>query len=77
MPNQFFAIAAYFDAPTINASTEEPSCDINEEIKAAIEHCLWRWKLPLAKAWYLAIFGLKHDLLICEGTYLPLRFRKT
>ena len=77
VPDQFFAIAAYFDAPIFNASLEEPFCEINEEIKAAIEHCLWRWKSPLAREWYPAIFGLKHDLLTCEGTHPPLRIRKT
>ena len=77
VPEEFFAISAFFDAPVFNTTVDHSSCEISEPIKNAIEHCLWRWKTPLAREWYPAIFGLKHDLLTCEGLHAPLRIRKT
>ncbi len=48
-----------------------------EQQLAAIDHLLWRWKAPLAREWYPYLFGLKHDLMIANGTLPDLRIRKT
>ena len=46
-------------------------------VRDAIEECLWRWKSPLSREWYAAIFGLKHDLLTHAGEHEAVRIRKT
>lgn len=77
VPDSFFELAPYFYHPVFNNHTE-PSLPIaSNSTFNAIEHCLWRWKTPLAREWYGYIFGLKHDLL-AEQNQLPQdRMRKT
>jgi hyaluronoglucosaminidase len=77
VPDSFFELTPYFYHPVFN-NHREPSLPIaTSAIFDAIEHCLWRWKTPLAREWYGYIFGLKHDLL-AEQTMLPEdRIRKT
>ena len=51
--------------------------DMTLALQDAIEECLWRWKSPLSREWYAAIFGLKHDLLALRGEHSAVRIRKT
>lgn len=81
VPDQFSVIAPYFFYPVFNATSDEDKLITNTvnitQLMEAIEHCLWRWKTPLSREWYPAIFGLKHDLLTLQGEHLPMRIRKT
>lgn len=83
VPNAFFILAPYFNHPVFNACDKDLHCaddvalDVTAEHKAAIEECLWRWKSPLSREWYAAIFGLKHDLLAMTGEHLAIRIHKT
>lgn len=80
VPEQFFTIAQYFLYPVFNQNSETTCdnelCD-SDTIRAAIEHCLWRWKTPLSREWYPFLFGLKHDLLTRAGEHPVLRIYKT
>ena len=80
VPEPFFTIAPYFLYPVFNQSpndTEQNALVDNDAVRAAIEHCLWRWKTPLSREWYLFLFGLKHDLLTQAGDHPTLRISKT
>ena len=77
VPEAFFHIAPYFDLPVFNSSGPADACTDSACIREAIEDCLWRWKTPLSREWYGAIFGLKHDLLTLSGEHAPLRIHKT
>lgn len=77
VPDSFFELAPYFYHPVFNNHTE-PSLPIaSNSTFDAIEHCLWRWKTPLAREWYGYIFGLKHDLLAQQNQLPQDRIRKT
>jgi protein O-GlcNAcase/histone acetyltransferase len=77
VPDEFFEIAQYFYHPVFNNQVEADLPAPSITTFNAIEHCLWRWKTPLAREWYGYIFGLKHDLL-SEQQQLPQdRIRKT
>ena len=77
VPDAFFAVAAWFDAPVISGTMPKilPRPDAGQ--MAAIEHLLWRWKTPLAREWYPFLFGLKHDALIQSGKMPAERVAKT
>lgn len=83
VPDVFLAIAPYFEKPffgdrTIMGDIEDVDyVESTEEIEQAIEDCLWKWKSPLAREWYPFIFGLKHDLALCQGTLPRHRVLKT
>ena len=75
VPDPFFDIAAYFDAPYgFAAEFELPSV---KTALAALDILLWRWKSPLQREWYPHLMGLKQDILLANGE-LPLeRIEKT
>ena len=75
VPDAFFDIAAYVDAPYgFAAEFTMPSA---ETALAALEILLWRWKSPLQREWYPHLMGLKQDILLANGA-LPLeRIEKT
>ena len=89
VPDAFFNIAQFFDLPVFNSSVQfdsPPDSPVESPLDSlldtalardAIEECLWRWKSPLSREWYAAIFGLKHDLLTHAGEHEALRIRKT
>ncbi len=81
VPAQFSFIAPYFFHPVFNTSnptnTGVETPGDTAQLRDAIEHCLWRWKTPLSREWYPAIFGLKHDLLTLWGEQPAMRIRKT
>ncbi len=81
VPDQFSAIAPYFFHPVFNSdAVQDDLVEITVNVAPlmdAIEDCLWRWKTPLSREWYPAIFGLKHDLLTLQGRHSSLRIRKT
>jgi len=70
VPDAFFELVDYFYHPVFNNHTEPDLPVTTKATFEAIEHCLWRWKTPLAREWYSYIFGLKHDLLL-EQNQLP------
>ena len=70
VPESFFELAPYFYHPVFNGHDDPDLPVATESTMNAIEHCLWRWKTPLAREWYGYIFGLKHDLLL-EQNRLP------
>jgi protein O-GlcNAcase/histone acetyltransferase len=77
VPDSFFELARYFHHPVFN-NHKEPCLPIATGATFdAIEHCLWRWKTPLAREWYAYIFGLKHDLLAEQNQLPEDRIRKT
>ena len=75
VPDVFFDIAAYFDAPYgFAAEFAMPSA---KTALAALDILLWRWKSPLQREWYPHLMGLKQDILLANGE-LPLeRIEKT
>ena len=75
VPDVFFDIAAYFDAPYgFAAEFVMPSA---KTALAALDILLWRWKSPLQREWYPHLMGLKQDILLANGE-LPLeRIEKT
>ena len=75
VPDVFFDIAAYFDAPYgFAAEFAMPSA---KTALAALDILLWRWKSPLQREWYPYLMGLKQDILLANGE-LPLeRIEKT
>ncbi len=77
VPDAFFAVAAWFDAPVISGTMPKILPGPDAEQMAAIEHLLWRWKTPLAREWYPFLFGLKHDALIQSGEMPAERLAKT
>ncbi len=82
VPNAFFLLAPYFNHPVFNVNDENPcaadvALNVTAEHQSAVEECLWRWKTPLSREWYGAIFGLKHDLLAMMGEHSALRIHKT
>ena len=75
VPDAFFDIAAYFDAPYGFAA--EFSMPSVKTVLAALDILLWRWKSPLQREWYPHLMGLKQDILLANGE-LPLeRIEKT
>jgi hypothetical protein len=75
VPDAFFDIAAYFDAP--HGFAAEFTMPSVETALAALEILLWRWKSPLQREWYPHLMGLKQDILLANGE-LPLeRIEKT
>ena len=75
VPDAFFDIAAYFDAP--HGFAAEFAMPSVETALAALEILLWRWKSPLQREWYPHLMGLKQDILLANGE-LPLeRIEKT
>jgi hypothetical protein len=75
VPDAFFDIAAYFDAP--HGFAAEFAMPSAETALAALEILLWRWKSPLQREWYPHLMGLKQDILLANGE-LPLeRIEKT
>lgn len=77
VPDVFFELAPYFYHPVFNRYEQADLPAACSAVMAAIEHCLWRWKTPLAREWYSYIFGLKHDLLLEQNQLPPDRIRKT
>ena len=77
VPDAFFTVAAWFDAPVISGTMPKILPGPDAEQMAAIEHLLWRWKTPLAREWYPFLFGLKHDALIQSGEMPAERVAKT
>lgn len=88
VPEEFQLIAPYFshpffgDQPVYGDSRDTHCAWPNAEpasidIEQAIEHCLWKWKSPLAREWYPYIFGLKHDLAIQQNALPEDRILKT
>ena len=75
VPDAFFDVAAYFDAP--NGFAGEFAMPSVKTTLAALEVLLWRWKSPLQLEWYPHLMGLKQDILLANGE-LPLeRIEKT
>ena len=65
VPDVFFDIAAYFDAPRgFAAEFTMPSA---KTALAALDVLLWRWKSPLQREWYPHLMGLKQDILLANG----------
>ena len=77
VPEAFFSLATFFWHPVFNSDDSVQACPDGAQIREAIETCLWRWKTPLSREWYSALFGLKHDLLAFSGEHAQLRIRKT
>lgn len=84
VPEEFFAVAAYFDLPPDSGqspeailSEAEPTDSMVEESLAALDGLLWRWKSPLQREWYPYLMGLRADLLFRGGRMDPLRVKKT
>ena len=77
VPEAFFALDPWFDAPVISGTVPKALPAPDAEQMAAIEHLLWRWTTPLAREWYPFLFGLKHDALIAAGEMPGDRLAKT
>ena len=77
VPDDFHALAPWFDLGVANDRAPSPSAAPEQAHFDAIETLLWRWKGPLAREWYPFLFGLKHDLLIETGQLPDLRVAKT
>ena len=75
VPDAFFDIAAYFDAPYgFAAEFEMPSA---KTALKALDILLWRWKSPLQREWYPHLMGLKQDILLSNGELSLERIEKT
>ncbi|MFZ8991564.1 MAG: hypothetical protein ACO20L_02660 [Candidatus Puniceispirillaceae bacterium] len=75
VPDAFFDIAAYFDAPYgFVAAFDLPS---TERALAALEILLWQWKSPLQREWYPYLMGLKQDIMLADGQLPQDRIEKT
>lgn len=75
VPDAFFVIAHYFDAPSgFVPLFTEPTTD---SALAALETLLWHWKSPLQREWYGCLMGLKQDILLANGQLQPERIKKT
>jgi hypothetical protein len=75
VPEEFFPVACYFDAPYgFAAKFATPSTQLAID---AVDHLLWRWKSPLQREWYPALMGLKQDLLMADGQMANARIAKT
>ena len=77
VPDDFHALAPWFDLGVANDRAPSPPPAPEQAHFDAIETLLWRWKGPLAREWYPFLFGLKHDLLIETGQLPDLRVAKT
>ena len=77
VPDDFHALAPWFDLGVANDRAPSPPAAPEQAHFDAIETLLWRWKGPLAREWYPFLFGLKHDLLIETGQLPDLRVAKT
>ena len=77
VPEDFHALAPWFDLGVANDRAPSPPAAPEQAHFDAIETLLWRWKGPLAREWYPFLFGLKHDLLIETGQLPDLRVAKT
>ena len=75
VPEEFFPVACYFDAPYgFAAKFATPPTQLAID---AVDHLLWRWKSPLQREWYPALMGLKQDLLMADGHMADARIGKT
>ena len=75
VPDAFFDIAYYFDAPHgFDSSFDMPS---QEDALTALELLLWRWKSPLQREWYSSMMGLKQDILMADAQLPFERIKKT
>ena len=79
VPEEFFALAQYFDAPAFGDEdcSEPKTIPISATCSEAIEHCLWRWKDPLSREWYPFFMSLKHDLALADNSLPTDRIVKT
>lgn len=83
VPDIFHVLAPYFDSPffgnraVLENSSDTQCIETTELVKQAIEHCLWKWKSPLAREWYPFIMSLKHDLALMGGNLPRDRVLKT
>ena len=75
VPEAFFDIAYYFDAPYgFDPHFSIPSPD---DALSALEVLLWCWKSPLQREWYACLMGLKQDILLANGQLPRERIEKT
>lgn len=77
VPQAFFILAPYFNAPVFGDSIKLDAIERPKGIDEAIEDCLWRWKSPLAREWYPFIMSLKHDLALMDHKLPKDRIVKT
>lgn len=79
VPEVFDHIAPAFCHPVTNDRLDEPveTLEPTDEILAAIDELLWRWKTPLSREWYPYLMGLRHDLLLSANALPSDRIRKT
>ena len=77
VPDAFFYLAPFFDAPALTGDVVQALPLPDAQQMDAIETLLWRWKSPLAREWYPFLFGLKHDSLIASGDLPAERIAKT
>ncbi len=88
VPAAFLDIATCFSKPcfgdTVDQSLTETTAlthmhteSDTQAIEEAIEHCLWKWKSPLAREWYPFIMSLKHDYGLLRGSLPTDRILKT
>ena len=75
VPDVFFDIAAYFDAP--HGFAAEFAMPSAKTALAALDVLLWRWKSPLQREWYPHLMGLKQDILLSNGELSLERIEKT
>lgn len=79
VPEEFFNIAEFFDAPVFGDQdvVHRHAIEVSSNCSESIEHCLWRWKDPLSREWYPFLMGLKHDLALARNSLTPDRIVKT
>ena len=79
IPQDFFAIAEFFDLPPDPRHEPQP---VNfDSSKApttleALDTLLWEWQTPLGREWYPFLMGLKSDILYRTGEMDQLRVAK-
>lgn len=79
VPDEFVTISAYFSHPFfahLGQADVMPTLALEQQLNA-IEFLLWKWKTPLSREWYPYLFGLKHDMLMCNSDLSELRIQKT
>ena len=84
VPEEFLAVAAYFDLPPDPGQPPEAGLPDTgfpgtgaEGLLAALDTLLWRWKGGLQREWYPFLMGLRADILYRDGRMDPLRVEKT
>ncbi len=75
VPEAFFTVACYFDAP-FGFAPQFSTPSVGAAVDA-VDELLWRWKSPLQREWYPVLMGLKQDLLLSNGQLPPERIAKT